>query len=55
MIKANKMAVTEVLGFNDDCDTNALRNLCVLCASAVNLPVKLINPGGAEDAEVSQR
>ena len=32
-----------------------LRNLCVLCASAVHLIFRHINRKGAEDAEITQR
>jgi len=34
---------------------NSLRSLCVLCASAVNIPAKQVNRRDAEDAEITQR
>ena len=33
----------------------SLRNLCVLCASAVNMSKDKMNRRGAEDAEITQR
>ena len=33
----------------------SLRNLCVLCASAVNMSKDKMNRRGAEDAETTQR
>ncbi|HEU4835417.1 MAG TPA: hypothetical protein VFS90_13405, partial [Pyrinomonadaceae bacterium] len=34
---------------------STLRNLCVLCASAVKRTAKQVNRRGAEDAEITQR